>query len=111
MSTTLTPFIKWGQFKSSNKDQPDLLELQVADPEIFETAYSVNVRVHHKDNGQWVEKILPLKSHESKNAILLQEWDKNARKGNTKQNAYFKLRTWLDTTKNGRPIRRFKLDF
>lgn len=111
MSTTLAPFIKWGAFQSHNKDKPDILELQIADPQIFETAYSVNVRVYEYVENQKIEKILPLKAHESVNNSLLKEWENNARKDLTKPNKIFRLCTWLDTSKNGRPIRRFKLVF
>ncbi len=109
MSTALTPFIKWGIFQSHSKDKPDVLELQIADPETFETAYSVNVRVYEYVENQKVEKILPLKAHESLNNTLLKEWEKNSKKDLIKPNKIFKLFTWLDVSKNGRPIRRFRL--
>lgn len=111
MSQTQTPFIKWGIYKSNNKNQPDALELQVVDPEIFETAYSVNIRVYEYVENQKIEKILPLKAHESLNNTLLKEWEKNAKKDLIKPNKIFKLFTWLDVSKNGRPIRRFRLVF
>jgi len=107
--TTFTPFIKWGDYKSNDKDKPDILELQVAETETFETAYSVNVRVYHKNNGEWIEKVLPLKSHESNNASLLKEWEKNEAKGIMQKNKHFKIETYLDVSKNGRPIRRFRI--
>lgn len=111
LSSTLAPFIKWGNYHSKDKDNPDVLELQIAEAETFETAYSVNVRVYHNDNGEWIEKVLPLKSHESVNASLLKEWEKNEKKGLVQKNKHFKLETCLDTSKNGRPIRRFRLIF
>lgn len=78
MSTALAPFIKWSDFKSQNKDKPDVLKLQVADPDVFETAYSTNVRVYHKENQDVTEKILQLKFHESNNDSLLRQWNKYA---------------------------------
>lgn len=104
-------FIKWGNFKSHDAENPDILELQVADDETFETMYSINARVNYKENnGEWVEAVLPLKSHESNNAILLQEWQKAKDKGLTK-NSHFKLKTWLGQTKTSlRQIRRFILE-
>jgi hypothetical protein len=107
----LVPFLKWGSLKSQDQNKPDVLELQISDVETFETAYSVNVKVLQKDGETWKEIILPLKAHESKNPALLKEWEKNTRKGNIKPDKFFKLHTWLDTSKNGRPIRRFKLIF
>ena len=106
----LTPFIKWGSFKSTDQNNPDVLELQVSEVATFETAYSVNVQVLQKDNGKWIEKILPLKSFESKNSILLQEWQKN--KSKIKVGKKFLLKTWLGkSTKSDFPMRRFVLEF
>ena len=110
--STLAPFIRFGECKSHDKDNPNVMELQIVDPETFETAYSVNIRVRQKESGgEWIEKILPLKNHESKNPSLLKEWEKNARKDLTKKNKIFKLQTWLDVSKLGNPIRRYRLDF
>lgn len=95
MNTTQVPFIKWGIFQSDDELKPDILELQVIDPETFETQYSVNIRVNQNEDGKWTEKILPLKNHESMNNGLLKEWEKNARKDLTKPNKIFKLKTWL----------------
>ena len=107
----LTPFLKWGSFKSHDSSNPDVLELQVLEVDTFETAYSVNVRVLQKVSGEWNEAILPLKNHESKNNGLQKEWEKWTRKKSVKVGMTFLLKTWLDTSKNGRPIRRFVLDF
>lgn len=88
------PFIKWGQFKSQDQNKPDVLELQVSDEQTFETTYSINAKVLQKDaDGRWIEKILPLKSHESVNNILLKEWEKNARKDLLKTGKRFFLKT------------------
>ena len=110
MSTSLTPFIKWGSFKSTDQNKPDVLELQVSEVDTFETAYSINVRVQLKDNGEWIDAILPLKSFESKNDILLKEWQKN--KSKVKVGKKFLLKTWLDKSKTSdHTIRRFVLVF
>jgi len=61
-----TPFINFKGYVSHNPQKPDVLELQVADPELFTTLYSVNVRVYEKDiDGNWTEKILPVKNIET----------------------------------------------
>ena len=112
MSTTFAPFIKWGDYKSKDSENPDILELQVADSKTFETAYTINVQVYLKENDSWTEAILPLKFHESNNTILLKEWNKNAQKHLIKPNKHFKLKTWLGvSTKSNRPLRRFILEF
>jgi len=110
LSTSLTPFIKWGDYKSQDQNKPDVLEIQVSEVDTFETAYSINVQVLQKDDGTWTEKILPLKSFESKNGILLQEWQKH--KSKLKSGKKFLLKTWLDKSKtSNHKIRRFVLDF
>jgi len=112
LSTTFAPFIKWGNFKSKDSENPDILELQVVNSEIFETEYSINTRIHYKENETWIEAVLPLKNHESNNTILLKEWNKNAQKDLITPNKHFKLKTWLGvSTKSNRPLRRFILEF
>ena len=108
--STLAEFIKWGSYKSKDQNNPDVLELKVLDSEPFETAYSINVEVLQKVDGEWKEKILPLKSHESKNASLLNQWNRTLKKGKVKLGKIFQIKTWLSTSRNGRPIRRFSLD-
>ena len=106
----LTPFLKWGSYKSTDQNKPDVLELQVSEVDTFETAYSINVRVKLKDNGEWIDANLPLKSFESKNDILLKEWQKN--KSKIKVGKKFVLKTWLGkSTKSDFPMRRFVLEF
>ncbi len=111
MSTSLAPFIKFGESKSHDENKPDILELQIVDPETFDTKYSVNVRVCQQENDEWIEKILPLKNYDSTNDSLLREWEKNARKDITKKKKYLKLKTWLGVSRNARPIRRYSLIF
>ncbi len=109
----LFPFINWGQFTSQDPKNPDVLNLQVAEPEIFTTQYSDNVKVYQKDvDGQWKECVLNIKSHESKNFSLLNQWKKAFDKGYVYVNKHFRIKTWLDRSKrnNDRKIRRFKLE-
>lgn len=112
MSETLTPFLKWGSYKSHDQNKPDVLEVEVVDAETFETAYTVNVKVLLKEGKKWNEVILPLKSHESKNEALLKEWQKNARKDLVKAGKKFSLKTWVGkSTRSEHNIRRFVLEF
>ncbi len=105
------PFIKWGSYKSQDQNKPDVLELQVGEVDTFETAYSINVKVKLKDNGEWIEAILPLQSFESNNKQLLQLWNQAIKDGKIKVGKKFKIKTWLGTSMNGHPIRRFELVF
>ena len=109
MSQDVIPFIKWGGFQSTDAKNPDILDMKVLETETFETEYSTNVLVLYKQNNHdWIEAILPLKSHESNNSILLKEWSKC----NLKANKPFKLKTWLGISKKSRrPLRRFILEF
>lgn len=100
------PFIKWGQYKSKDPNTPDDLELKVKNPEPFETSFSINIEVFQKEDKKWTECILPLKSHDSKNSSLLLQWKKAKLKPETK----FHIKTWLSTSRNGFPIRRFSLE-
>lgn len=109
--SSLTPFIKWGLYKSTDPDKPDILELKVRDTETFETAYSINAEVSQKENEEWKDCILPLKSHESKNSSLLDLWIRAVKEKKLKKEKAFKLKTWLGQSKLGRPIRRFSLEF
>lgn len=111
LMTDKTNYIKWGSSKSQDKENPDILEFKVSETETFETEYSTNVKVEQKSGKEWNEVILPLKSHESANALLLQLWQKAVRDGLVKKGKKFVLKTWLGLSKNNRPIRRFELEF
>jgi hypothetical protein len=111
MSSTLAPFIKWGDYHSKDKENPDVLEFKVSETETFETEYSTNIKVEQKKEKEWNEAILPLKSHESANTLLLQLWQKAVRDGLVKKGKKFVLKTWMGISKNNRPIRRFELEF
>ena len=111
MMTTLAPFIKWGQYKSQDLNNTDVLELKVSSLETFDTSYSINVEVLQKVNGNWEEAILSLKSHESKNSSLLNQWNRAVVQGKIKEGKTIKLETWLGESRNGRTIRRFSLEF
>ena len=108
----IIPFVKWGDYKSDNEKKPDILDLMVVDSELFETEYSTNVHVKKKQGSKWTDVILPIKSHESKNASLLNLWTRNRDRGRLKLKTRIKLKTWLGKSKTtGRPIRRFALVF
>jgi hypothetical protein len=105
-------FLKWGDCKSDDEKKPDVLDLMVVDAEPFETEYSTNAQVQVKRGSKYVDVILPLKSHESKNASLLNQWNRNSERGRLKPKTKFRLKTWLGKSKTtGRPIRRFVLVF
>ena len=110
MSTEIIPYIKWGDYTSKDETNPDILDIKVSDLDTFETEYSVNVQILLKVEDKLECRNLPLKSHTSKNASLLNMWKKEVREKRIKKDARIKLETWLGESKNGFPIRRFNLN-
>ncbi|MCV0399041.1 MAG: hypothetical protein K5785_03475 [Nitrosarchaeum sp.] len=106
--TTYPPFLKWGEYASDDPENPDVLELKVADTETFETEFSINVMALIKEKKSWIEYNIPLKSHESKNSSLLNQWNRFSK--NLKKGDRLVLKTWLGTSKNSRKIRRYSLE-
>ncbi|MBM3911014.1 MAG: hypothetical protein FJ356_05140 [Thaumarchaeota archaeon] len=101
------PFLKWGDYTSKDEKHPDILNIEVLETETFETEFSINVRA--KVDG--IEKIIPLHSFQSKNKQLLQLWTDAVKNRKVKVGKKFKIKTWLGTSKNNNPIRRFELVF
>ncbi len=101
------PFLHWGDYKSKDEKNPDVLKVEVLEIETFETEFSTNLRA--KVDG--IEKNIPLQSFESKNKQLLQLWSQAVKDRKIKVGKKFKIETWLGTSKNGHPIRRFELVF
>lgn len=101
------PFLKWGDYKSKDEKNPDIIEVEILELETFETEYSINVRA----NVEKTEKIIPLHSFESKNKQLIQKWNDAVRNKKAKVGKKFKIKTWLGISKNKNPIRRFELVF
>lgn len=101
------PFLKWGEYKSKDDKNPDVLAIEPVELETFETEYSINV----KAIVDGTEKIIPLQSFESKNKQLLQKFNQAMQNGKIQVGKKFKLLTWLGTSRNNHPIRRFELVF
>jgi hypothetical protein len=109
MSEDFAPFIKWGNYKSTDKNNPDILKLRALETETFETEYGTNAEVQLHDGTKLSDAVLVLKSHASTNASLLNAWTRAVKDGKIKAGTIFVLKTWLGTSKNKHPIRRFKL--
>lgn len=86
------------------------MDLQVIKTETFETAYSINAEVKQQENNEWTDKILPLKSLDSKNDSLLQQWNKLVKAGKIKEGTRIRIKTWLGISKNNHAIRRFEIE-
>ena len=108
MAESLYPeFLKWSKYTSKDEKQPDILNVKVLETETFETEYSVNIRAE----VDGIEMNISLHSFESKNKQLLQLWSQAVKNGKIKVGKKFKIKTWLGTSKNNFPIRRFELVF
>lgn len=110
MSTDVIPFLKWGDYTSRDENTPDTLEIKVTDLKTFETEYSENVQVLLKTVNGLEYRILPLKSHTSMNSALLKLWMHGVQQKKIKKDSRMELHTWIGLSKNGFPIRRFKMN-
>ena len=102
-------FLKWGKYTSRDGKNPDELIIRVIELDTFETQSSVNVNADVKYDGVFVRRTIPLKSHDSVNASLLNLWITNSRSKIFKENKKIRLLTWLGISKNDHPIRRWRL--
>lgn len=107
MSGDRPPYIKWN--KSTDESNPDKREIKVVGTETFETEYSICVKVQEKRSGRWADAILPLKSHGSPNASLLNWWIDGVKNGTIRKGKVFTIMSWVGTSKNDHPIRRYKV--
>ena len=99
------PFLKWGDYKTKDENNPDVLNIEVLDTETFETEYNICVRAMVNE----IEMNIPLQNFGSKNMQLLQKWNENVISGKIVQGKKFKIKTWIGTSKNKFPIRRYEL--
>lgn len=105
--TSLTPFFHWGECKSSDEKNPDVLRLVISEAEPFETTYSTNIKAEIQDKGL---HIIPLHNFESANKALLNEYSKMWRENKIKDGSSITIHTWLGvSTRNGKPLRRWKI--
>jgi len=110
MSETLfPPFLKWGQCKSKDEKNPDVLNFEALETDTFETEYSINVKALMQSDGEWNETIIPLQSFESKNKQLYTLWLDAVKSNKITAGKKFSIKTWLGISKNKFPIRRFVL--
>lgn len=106
MSDSLFPsFLKWGQYKSKEKENPDTIKIRVKELETFETEYSINVEAEIFENNKWNTIVVPLKSHESKNSSLLNQWTNT----DVIVGDELVIETYLGKSRNNRSIRRYSL--
>ena len=99
-------YVKFGDYKSSDRLHPDTLNITIVDKETFETEYSINTKI----NLDGTDMYLPIRNKNSNNSILLELWKKEVVKNPAiKIGNKVVLYTWLDKSKANRkyPLRRF----
>src|SRR3989338_9071548 len=90
--SSLTPFLHWGNYKSNDEKNPDVLHLVVAESEPFATTYSTNIKAKVDDKGLF---IIPLHNFESANKALLNDYTNLWREQKIKDGSSIEVRTWL----------------
>lgn len=106
--SSLTPFFKWGDCKSQDEKNPDVIQMLIVESEPFETTYSTNIKAEVDDKGL---HIIPLHNFESANKGLLNEFSKMWKSGKIKDGSSIKVNTWLGvSTRNAdKKLRRWKI--
>ena len=106
--SSLTPFLHWGDYKSNDEKNPDVIITKITEVEPFETTYSTNIKAEIDGKGL---HIIPLHNFESANKALLNEFSKLWRGQKIKDGSSVKIKTWLGvSTRNaGRKLRRWKI--
>ena len=94
-NSTYPPFLKWGDYKG-HEDNPDVLSVEIIDPEPFPTKYDWNVLA----KVDMMDMNIPLKG-KSTNKILYRAYNKLLQENKIKVGTILKIKTWLrKSTKN-----------
>lgn len=109
MSDSYPRFLHWGNYKSEDLTNPDILEWTVTETETFETKYAICVNAKIDNEIRTV----PLYNFSSANKQLLNLWNDAIRDKIIKKGKKFTLHTWLEQSKRNkdRKIRRSKFVF
>lgn len=106
--SSLTPFLHWGNYKSNDEKNPNVLHLVVVEAEPFATTYSTNIKAEVDDKGLF---IIPLHNFESANKALLNDYTKIWREQKIKDGSSIVINTWLGVSiRNAdKKLRRWKI--
>jgi len=106
--SSLTPFLHWGDYKSSDEKNPDVIQMLIVESEPFATTYSTNIKAEVDDKGLY---IIPLHNFESTNKALLNDYTNLWKLRKIKDGSVIEIRTWLGvSTRNAeRKLRRWKI--
>jgi len=111
MSTDVIPFIQWGSFHSKDIENPDVLEIEVVTLEQWDSEFSTNVQVKYHIHGSWEDRILPLRSLESNNPMLLNLWNKAVSEKRIKVGTRLSIKTHMGKSRNHNDMRKYQLGF
>lgn len=111
MSMDIIPFIQWGSYLSKDSKNPDILEIEVINLEQWDSEFSTNVQVKLRILNSWEDRILPLKSLDSNNAMLLKLWNKAVREKRLKKGTRLLIKTFMGKSKNNNDMRKWELVF
>ena len=106
--SSLIPFFKWGDCKSTDADNPDVVTMLIMEAEPFETTYSINIKADVDGVGM---RIIPLHNFDSANKGLLKEFSNLWKAGKIKDGSKIEVRTWVGvSTRNAdKKLRRWKI--
>jgi len=106
--SSLIPFFKWGDCKSNDADNPDVVTMLIMEAEPFETTYSTNIKADVDGIGM---RIVPLHNFDSANKGLLKEFSNLWKAGKIKDGSKIEVRTWVGvSTRNAdKKLRRWKI--
>ena len=106
--TSLTPFLKWGDYKSSDEKNPDVIQMLIVESEPFDTTYSTNIKADVAGIGK---QIIPLHNFESANKGLLNEFSKMWKSRKIKDGSKIIVKVWLgiSTRNTDKKLRRWKI--
>lgn len=85
-----TPFLKWGNYKSKDKNNPDVLNVEIIDAEPFSTQYDLNVLC--VVNGEEVN--VPLRT-KSSNKKLYRQYTSLLQQKKIKTGSKLVIKTWM----------------
>jgi len=110
LSTEQIQYIRWGDYKSKDVPNPDILEIEVTTLQQFESELSTNIQCKQLIQGTWEDRILPLKSHESNNCSLLKTWNELVKRKRIIVGSKILIHTYLGISKYGRTIRKYQVE-
>ena len=93
------PWIHMSDYESTDRNNPDRLQIKVESTEPFETDYGTSIGLLLLVGNNYEARNLTLKSVSSKNPRLQNLWDKNVKNGKIRKGTTFSLLTYKRKSK------------